>query len=276
VILLKIGVNQWMFPADLPPEECFRVAKAAGADGVELNISYDKGLLTLQQPLDYYHHLAEIARSFQMQVTSVLPAGAWENLAKVEPNTPAADVVCMRLAQMCDITKALGTDTILLVPGSIGDGTPRYDIAWRNSTAIIKRMETIAAAKGIYLAIENIWSKFILSPMEMRQFIDQFESGYIKAYFDVGNVLLYGFPEHWIEILGPRIQRVHLKDFRRSVANGGGFVGLLEGDVNWTAVIAALKTVGYDGFVTAELSRPAQQWQAFLAASCAIMRTLTT
>jgi L-ribulose-5-phosphate 3-epimerase len=271
---LKIAVNQWMFPADLPVEECFRAAKAAGADGVELNISYDKGLLNLKQPLDHYYKLADTARSLHMQVASVLPAGAWENLAKIEPNSPAADESCLRLAQMCDITKALGADTILLVPGSIGDGTPRYDIAWQNSTAMIKRMEAIAAAKGVYLAIENIWSKFILSPTEMRQFIDQFESPYVKAYFDVGNVLLYGFPEHWIEILGPRIQRVHLKDFRRSVASGGGFVGLLEGDVNWPSVMAALKAVGYDGFVTAELSRPAHHWQAFLSASCAIMRTL--
>ncbi len=105
----------------------------------------------------------------------------------------------------------------------------------------------------VVIAIENVWNKFLLSPLEMRDFIDSFKSNAVGAYFDVGNVLLIGYPEQWIRILGHRIKRVHVKDFKRSVGTVEGFVDLLEGDVDFTAVKEALADIGYDGYLTAEL-----------------------
>jgi L-ribulose-5-phosphate 3-epimerase len=271
---MKIALNQWMFPATMSTADCFRQAKEAGADGVEVNISYDKGELNLQQPLSFYEDLAAFARELGMEVPSVLPAGAWGNIAAIAPGSEEAAELCRRLDKLCDVTRTLNTDTILLVAGGLGEGAVRYDTAWNNATANVRAMAQVAAAKGVYLAVENVWSKFLLTPLEMCQFIDQFASEYVKAYLDVGNMLLYGFPEQWIPILGERIRKVHLKDFRRAVGNGHGFVGLLEGDVNWPAVMQALRDVGYDGFLTAELSRPAHHWQTFLRCTCLIMREL--
>jgi hexulose-6-phosphate isomerase len=105
----------------------------------------------------------------------------------------------------------------------------------------------------VAICIENVWNKFLLSPLEMRDFIDSFNSQMIGAYFDVGNVLLMGYPDQWIRILGKRIKRVHVKDFKLSVGTAEGFVDLLEGDVDFEAVKKALADVGYDGYVTAEL-----------------------
>jgi len=119
----------------------------------------------------------------------------------------------------------------------------------------------------VALCIENVWNKFLLSPLEMRDFIDSFNSEMVGAYFDVGNVLLTGYPEHWIRILESRIKRVHVKDFRRSVGTVDGFVDLLEGDVDFQAVKEALSDIGYDGYVTAEMlpfepGRPEETAQA--------------
>lgn len=103
------------------------------------------------------------------------------------------------------------------------------------------------------LGIENVWNKFLLSPLEMRDFIDSFGSAAVGSYFDAGNVLLTGYPEHWISILAQRIVRVHVKDFKKSVGTAAGFVDMLEGDVDFQAVRTALERIGYDGYVTAEM-----------------------
>jgi hexulose-6-phosphate isomerase len=105
---------------------------------------------------------------------------------------------------------------------------------------------------GVAIGVENVWNKFLLSPLEMRDFLDKIASENVACYFDVGNVVLTGYPEQWIDILGHRIKRVHLKDFKRSVGTLDGFCDLLDGDVDYAAVMAALRRVGYDGPLTAE------------------------
>ena len=105
----------------------------------------------------------------------------------------------------------------------------------------------------VKLAVENVWNRFLLSPVEMKDFIDQFGSEWVGSYFDVGNVLLYGHPEDWIRTLGKRIAAVHMKDFRTNVGNLDGFVDLLSGDVNFRAVMSALRAAGYEGPYTAEI-----------------------
>ncbi len=112
----------------------------------------------------------------------------------------------------------------------------------------------------VTIGIENVWNKFLLSPLEMRDFVDKIGSRYVGCYFDVGNVLLTGYPEQWIRILGERIKRVHLKDFKISIGNINGFCNLLEGDANWKEVIKALKEIKYDSYLTAEIVPPYRQY----------------
>jgi hexulose-6-phosphate isomerase len=104
--------------------------------------------------------------------------------------------------------------------------------------------------------VENVWNKFLLSPLEFRAFIDSFQNERVGAYFDVGNVLATGYPEDWIATLGHRIGRVHFKDYRRNVGSADGFCDLLSGDVNWPEVMRALRAVPYDGWVAAEMIPP--------------------
>lgn len=250
---MKVGLNQWIFPDKMSLIECFQLAKKVGADGVEVNIYLDKGEVNLETPIEKVAEVTKALKDTGIEVTSILPPQIFPNITKIEENSVQVREIIERAKKLMDITKTLGADTILLVPGGLWDGNPRYDIAYRNASHCIKKISKIAEEKKVYLAIENVWNKFLLSPLEMCQFIDQFNSEYIKAYFDVGNILLYGFPEHWIEILRKRIKRVHVKDFKRDVGNAGGFVPLLAGDINWKNVVQSFKKIGYESFLTAEL-----------------------
>jgi len=128
-----------------------------------------------------------------------------------------------------------------------------YDILFARAKEGTQRLLRTAEQCKVALCVENVWNKFLLSPIEMRDFIDGFDSEFVAAYLDVGNVLAFGYPQHWIRILGKRIKRVHFKDYKVSAGGANGFCDLLEGDVNWPEVIKALKAVGYDGFCTAEM-----------------------
>jgi hexulose-6-phosphate isomerase len=131
-----------------------------------------------------------------------------------------------------------------------------YDLAWERATELIGGAIPQAKKLGVTLSIENVWNKFLLSPLEMAAFIDQFDDPIVGAYFDAGNALATGYPEQWIRILGKRISRVHFKDYRRAVGSVDGFVDLLSGDVDWPAVMAALREVGYTGWCAAEMIPP--------------------
>jgi hexulose-6-phosphate isomerase len=131
----------------------------------------------------------------------------------------------------------------------------QYDVAYeraRDAVSEIAEELTTGLFSGS-LCIENVWNKFLLSPIEMRRFVDEIGSDLVGVYFDVGNVMLYGFPDHWIRILGSRIRRVHLKDFRCAVGTIDGFTGLLQGDTDWPAVTSALVDIGYRSYLTAEV-----------------------
>jgi hexulose-6-phosphate isomerase len=104
------------------------------------------------------------------------------------------------------------------------------------------------------LGIENIWNKFLLSPLEFVDFIDSFDSPWLGAYFDVANILDYGYPDHWIEDLGDRLKRIHFKDYRQDVGGVAGFTNLLQGDVPWDRVITALNKINYRGWIVAEIT----------------------
>ena len=143
----------------------------------------------------------------------------------------------------------LGADTVLLVPGVVNEEVS-YEEAMENSVKNIKRIITEYEEKKISIGIEEVWNKFLLSPIEFKNYIDNFNSEIIGAYFDVGNILLYGYPEQWIRYLGKRIRKIHLKDFKLEAKE---FVYLHQGDVNWKKVKGALDSVGYDDYLTAEL-----------------------
>ena len=258
---MKISASYWMFEGGLeakkPIAEAMQEAKELGFDAIELAVA-SKGVLTDQATQAQCKDIIATAKKIGIEISSVASGESWS--CSPTANDPAIrakiiDFTCKAL----QITKWLGTDAYLFVPGAVDvfflpdAEVIDYDVCYERARDAIRQLLPTAEETGVAICIENVWNKFLLSPLEMRDFIDGFNSEMVGAYFDVGNVLLTGYPDQWIRILGERIKRVHVKDFKASIGTVEGFVDLLEGDVDFEAVKKALSDVGYDGYITAEL-----------------------
>jgi len=231
-------------------QERFALAAEAGLDGLELT-----GVET-QGAAEDARAAAEAAG---IEIASVMASTHWKlPLSSTDEAVRVAGVKgvegSLRAAQWA------GTDVVLVVPGVVNESTA-YHAALDLAAKSIRELLPAAEELGVVMALENVWNKFLLSPVEMRDFIDQFESDCVAAYFDVGNIMLYGYPLDWIEVLEERIVRVHIKDFN---VDSKQFVALLTGSVDYPRVMNALRGVGYDGWLTAELSRYAQFPEQFV------------
>lgn len=254
---MKKGINIWSFPGGMKLADAIRLAKDAGFDGIEpaLNLEGELGLDCTERELLEIRKTAEEAG---VELTSLASGLYWDfSLTSSDANVraKARDIVKKQL----ESASVLGVDTILVVPGAVGvDFIPGsevvpYDRAYDYALEALSQLASEAEAQRVNIGIENVWNKFLLSPLEMRGFIDAIGSSYVGSYFDVGNVIYSGYPEHWIPILGHRIKKVHFKDYRRDAGGLHGFVDLLAGDVDYAAVVAALNGIGYDGYVIAEM-----------------------
>jgi hexulose-6-phosphate isomerase len=233
-----------MLPKDVAYAERFQVARDAGFDAVEM------------QTTSLAEEVAEIREASAktgLRVHSVMNADHW----RFPLSAADRDVVNRSVAGMETSLRnaaAWGADTVLLVPAVV-DGSTSYRDAWTRSQKVIReRLLPIAKELKVIVAVEEVWNKFLLSPLEFARYVDEIDSPWLKAYFDVGNVVFYGYPQDWIRALGARIAKVHLKDFQLDRANGRfAWKNLGEGDVDWLAVHDAFADVGYRGAFTTEL-----------------------
>jgi hexulose-6-phosphate isomerase len=242
--------------------ERFRMLRAAGFAGVE----FISGLC----PLD---EILAARDATGLEIASVLVGTAWTHpLSHPNPATRATTVESLK--RSLGEAKTCGASSVLLVPGVVSREIA-YEDAYTRSMAEIKKVVPFAEQLGVAIAIENVWNKFLLSPLEAAAFVDAFKSPAVRWHFDVGNVVDYGWPEQWIRTLGSRIAKVHLKEFSRKLRDekgptAGFQTDLMAGDVDWPAVMAALNAAGYAGWVIAEQYRPPNladaEWYARLAA----------
>lgn len=239
-------------------KEKFVIAKKAGFDGVELSVD-EIGDITLDTSAEEIRAIADSAKECGIEIHSVT-GGTFFKYSLASENEESRKLSARYIKKQIEAAKICGADTILFVPGMVDASIAGrqevipYDVAYENALSGVKELVPYAEEAGVCLAVENVWNKFLLSPLEMRDFIDECESEFVGAYFDVGNVLQTGFPEHWIKILGGRIKRVHVKDFKAAVGNIMGFVPLLSGSVDYPSVMKALSKIGYDKWLTSEVS----------------------
>jgi L-ribulose-5-phosphate 3-epimerase len=223
--------------------EKFQAAKDAGFDGVEV-----------------YSHLnrEEVLKAKEL-TGMIVPSVCGSLHGKFplsDPDHKVREQGLEALKVTLEDAKIYGGDTILLVPGRVSE-TVGYDECWQRSVAEINKVIPFAEKLGITIAIENVWNNFMLSPLEAVRYVDQFKSPFVRSYFDCGNVLVIGWPEQWIRILGKRIARVHIKEYSRKIADkqgkwAGFGVALQEGDNNWPVIMKALDEVGYHSWATIE------------------------
>jgi len=258
---MKISASYWMFDGGLegkkPVSEAILEAKKLGFDAIELCVA-GSGVLTDRTTKSECLKIAELARKTGIEISSVASGENWT----VSPTSNDSSIRRKSIEftkKALEITSWLGTDAYLYIPGAVdvfflpeAEIVP-YEVCYERAHAAIKELLSSAEATGVTLCVENVWNKFLLSPLEMKNFIDSFNSEYVGSYFDVGNVLLTGYPDQWIKILGKRIKRLHIKDFKSSTGTVDGFVDLMEGDVNFANVVRALKEIGYNGYLTSEI-----------------------
>jgi hexulose-6-phosphate isomerase len=234
-----------------PAGEMFAQVADCGFEAIELAIG-EAGLVTLDSTEEECRALAEQAGAHGLRTPTLASGLGWKYPLTADAPAArehAADVIRRGLRA----ASWLGAEVLLVVPGMLaplsgGDGAHvPYDVALERMREGIGGLVASAEAARVVMGIENVWNRALLSPLEMRDFVDSFGSDAVGAYFDVGNVVAFGYPEDWVRILGRRVRAVHLKDFRRSVGTLEGFCDLLEGDVDYPAVMAALREVGYDG-----------------------------
>src|SRR5205085_10192733 len=188
-----------------------------------------------------------------IRIHSVMNMAHWEYpLSSADPAVVAKSVQGMETSLRN--AHFWGADTVLLVPAVVNPQTSYRD-AWTRSQQQIRKLIPKAEELKVIIAIEEVWNKFLLSPLEFVRYIDEFSSPWVRAYFDVGNVVISGYPQDWIRTLGNRIVKLHLKDFtfrqdpaiKKRVAD---FVMLRDGEIDWKAVYRALADVGYRGSAT--------------------------
>lgn len=257
---MKKSISIWSFYGNWNLEEKFRLAKEAGFEGFEIDLSED-GPVNLKSSADDLRKVRAAAENAGIALSG-LATGLYWGANGASADAAVRQKAASILARQIECAGELGLDAILVVPAAVGvDFIPGcevvpYELAMARAKDLVKAALPAAEKRKVTIGIENVWNKFLVSPLEMRDFIDSFGSERVGAYFDTGNVLAWGYPEHWIPILGKRIVRVHFKDYRRAVGSAEGFVDLLSGNVNWPAVMAALRQVGYSGYCTAEMIPP--------------------
>lgn len=234
-------------------EEKFALLKEIGFDGVEL-----------PSPNQWTVEEVVAARDATgLPVHGVVCSEHWKSpLNHPDPEVREKCIAAVREA-IAD-AKAYGATSVLVVPAVVNKSMP-YEEAWRLSRESILQVLPDAEQAGIDIAFENVWNNFLLSPREAAEYVDSFGSKRVGWYFDVGNLVAYGWPEQWIRILGPRIMKIDVKEYSRKKLNDegrwAGFgVKLTEGDCDWPAVMRALDDIGYQGWMTAEIQGGDRAW----------------
>lgn len=254
---MKKAINIWSFKLGTSIEDCIKIAKEANFEGIELALN-ESGEVSLNSTEKELIKIKNIAEEIDIELPSIATGLYW-NYSLTSENKNTREKAKSIVKKQLETAAILGTSTILVVPGAVGvDFIPNceivsYDKAYNYSLEALTELKVEAESLKVSIGIENVWNKFLLSPLEMRDFIDKIDSPYVGSYLDVGNVIYSGYPEQWVRILGKRIKKLHFKDFRRKVGTLDGFVDLLAGDVNYPEVVTALNEIGYSDYVIAEM-----------------------
>jgi len=245
---IRMAVEYSMLPENLSITQRFQLAKDCGFEQIECPTETDQAtaeaMKNASEKAGLPIHSVMNMDHWKYPFTSSDPAVAEKSLAGARTSIRNAHL--------------WGASTVLLVPGVVNAQTS-YKDAYSRSQVAIRKLIPLAEELNVTLALEEVWNKFLLSPLECARYIDVYNSRHVRAYFDVGNVVLYGYPQDWIRTLGKRIVKLHIKDFSFHRGQGGGdsiarWVSPGDGDIDWIAVHAALEEIGYQGTATLELN----------------------
>lgn len=244
---MRIGISQ-LIMGGVPCEDFFKQSAAAGYEVVEICMRKE-GEVTLQMTDDDARRIVEQADGAGVEIVSMTHSHCTGNLLEsgaAQETSIQETIAGLKRAASMNIHCTLHT---------LGGLSPDlyYADAYDNAAASLKAIAPHAEEYDVALAIEFVWNGFLFSPLEMRGLIDAVGSGHIGFYFDPGNMAVFHYPQHWVRALGKRIKMMHLKDWQGRALKGG-WTPLLEGEVDFAAVMAELRAAGYDGPMISEVS----------------------
>jgi hexulose-6-phosphate isomerase len=244
---LKRGLSQIIMGGQSLIADGVKLCREIGYEGFEILMT-DGGELTPEAGEAEYREVRRIGEAAGIAYTSL--CGGSRQGRSLTADDPADRQLGIAMhTKLLEAAAALGIDTVLTTGGRVTETVP-YDVAFQRLEEGLRALAPVAERTRVNLALENVWNKLLLSPLEARDLLDRIGSEYIGWYFDTGNVVIYGYPEQWIRILGPRIKKVHFKDFRRQ---GYAWTQLMDGDVDWPAVMRELRGIGSDDYVISEV-----------------------
>lgn len=245
---IKKAILLGMLPKSLSLEDRCKLAKEVGFEEMECPQTNDP------REAEAIKKAAEAAK---LRIHSVMNGDHWQYpLSSGDPEVVKRSMNAMRTSLQ---NAALwGAETVLLVPAVVNPQTT-YKQAWERSQQRIRELIPLAEKLKVVIAVEEVWNKFLVSPLEFAQYVDEFKSPWVKAYFDVGNILIWSYPQDWIRTLGNRIVKLHFKDFKfqqnpQTRKREADFVALREGDIDWKEVHKALLDIKFRGTATVELA----------------------
>jgi hexulose-6-phosphate isomerase len=244
---MKKGLTQICLGGSSRIEDGLKLCKEIGYAGLEILLT-EAGELTMHSGAADYAALRGLSAAAGVELTSICGAGSFtdEDPAVVERSLAQA-------RKMLEAARELGIETILVTGGRVSEVTP-YDVAYQRLLSALEELRPDAERTGVNIGLENVWNKLLISPLEFRDLIDRIGSRNIGCYFDTGNVVLYGYPEQWIRILGERIKKIHFKDFKIDHRERRyEWTQLMQGAVDWPAVMREIRKIGYDDYVITEV-----------------------
>jgi L-ribulose-5-phosphate 3-epimerase len=244
---LKRGLSQIILGGQSLIADGVKLCREIGYEGFEILMT-DGGELTPEAGEAEYREVRRIGEAAGIAYTSM--CGGSKQGRSLTADDPADRQLGIAMhTKLLEAAAALGIDTVLTTGGRVTETVP-YDVALQRLEEALRALAPVAERTRVNLALENVWNKLLLSPLEARDLLDRIGSEYVGWYFDTGNVVIYGYPEQWIRILGSRIKKVHFKDFKRQ---GYQWTQLMDGDVDWPAVMRELRGIGYHDFVISEV-----------------------
>ncbi|MCY4110298.1 MAG: sugar phosphate isomerase/epimerase [Chloroflexi bacterium] len=249
---MKKSSDEGLFPADWALERRLAALAGAGFTGIEMDIG--DGTLPVGSSSAEIAQFRNLVESHGLVISAGRGGGMGADLSSADAGVRSKAIETVEW--FLNAVSELGTDAVLMVLGHVTEEI-RHDQAIDIARSVVTEILPIAERTGVRLCIEPVWPKFggsFIEPLGLRAFIDSYDNEFVRADFDVGTVLVCAYPQHWIRILGNRIYRVHVKDFKTGIGNISGFTHLLHGDVPWAQVMEAFREIGYDGWITCELS----------------------
>ncbi|HEU0008551.1 MAG TPA: sugar phosphate isomerase/epimerase family protein [Verrucomicrobiae bacterium] len=262
---MKKSINLWAFPYPdrMNLRECLQLARDAGFDGIELNYDLDNDLSPKHGTKDY-EAIRKMADQIGIAISGLCSFLFWPY--PLTSNDESKRARGLELAgKIAQAARDLGVQNALVVPGAVHipwrtDHEPvPNDVCDRRAREAVSKLMVQAEKLNVFLNIENIFfNGYLMTPMEMNAFVDSFSSAHVRVHFDTGNISMFQFAEHWVPVLGKRIQNIHFKEFTKKGTDYSleTFRPLLDGTTNWPAVMEALDAAGYRGYVTFEYFHP--------------------